>query len=165
MSTIDPRAFRDALGEFPTGVTIVTTRDGNGQPIGVTASSFNSVSLDPPLVLWSIARTARSHDIFTDNGYFAIHVLEASQTSLSDRFARAGENKFADLDCVDGFGAVPLLPDCRARFQCRLENCYDGGDHSIMVGRVLAFDRPGTAINAPSPLIFYRGQYASLGAA
>ena len=85
------RAFRDALGTFATGVTIVTTLDSAGDPVGVTASSFNSVSLDPPLILWSLAKDSLSHDAFCGSGHFAIHVLAASQEALSNRFARRGE--------------------------------------------------------------------------
>lgn len=160
--TTDTRAFRNILGEFPTGVTIVTALDAAGLPIGVTASSFNSVSLDPPLILWSISKTAHSHDVFATGTYFAVHVLEASQQSLSDRFARPGADKFQGLSYKPGLGNIPLLPQCRARFQCQLENCYDGGDHSIILGRVIEYNRPGTQPETPSPLIFFRGQYASL---
>lgn len=148
------REFREALGAFATGVTIVTTRDAGGEPVGVTASSFNSVSLDPPLVLWSLARSARSSEAFGRSGHFAIHVLAAGQQALSDRFARSGEDKFAGLDWREGALGSPLLEDCAARFECRTLHQYEGGDHVIMVGEVEAFQR-----EEAEPLLFHSGRY------
>lgn len=151
----DPRALRAALGAFATGVTIVTTREPDGTDIGLTANSFNSVSLDPPMVLWSLSRRALSLPAFQASGHFAVHVLAADQDALSHRFATQGAAKFADLPLARGAGGTPLLDGCSARFECRTAFTYDGGDHVIFVGEVLAFEhfpRP--------PLLFHAGRYA-----
>ncbi len=150
------RTLRHALGHFATGVTIMTTRDSAGHDVGVTVNSFNSVSLEPPLILWSLARQAYSLPAFTQHGHFAVHILSAHQRSLSDRFARAGADKFADLAIERGVGDIPLLPDCAAVLQCATEACHDGGDHVILLGRVLTFHT-----RDHQPLLFYRGRYAT----
>lgn len=149
------RIFREALGTFPTGVTIVTTRGRDQVPVGVTASSFNSVSINPPLVLWSLAKAARSHDDFCNCEHFAVHVLNADQIDLSNRFARSGEDKFNGLNWTEGLGRAPILPDAAALFQCRTMHRYEGGDHLILVGEVMAFER-----SDGEPLLFHRGRYA-----
>ncbi len=155
----DPRELRNALGHFATGVTIVTTRTEDGEPIGMTASSFNTVSLDPPLVLWSVGKRAFGYSAFEDAGHFAIHVLNRSQKELSNRFGSASFDKFADLAVQQGLHDLPLLEDCAACFECRVEHRSDGGDHLILVGRVLPLQ---TDAEAREPLLFYRGQYAEL---
>lgn len=158
MSTPPPpesRRFRDALGAFATGVTIVTTKGADGEDIGLTANSFNSVSLDPPMVLWSLSRKAKSLPSFLHNPHFAIHVLAAEQDALSHLFATRGAAKFAGLELERGHGEVPLLQGCSARFQCRTAFKHEGGDHVIFVGEVLAFD----ASDRP-PLLFHGGRYA-----
>jgi 3-hydroxy-9,10-secoandrosta-1,3,5(10)-triene-9,17-dione monooxygenase reductase component len=155
MTALDPRAFRQALGAFATGVTIVTTRNVAGQDVGLTANSFNSVSLDPPMILWSLARRSQSLPAFLENECFAVHVLSADQEDLSRRFATGGAEKFAGLACARGQGGVPLLDGCSARFECRRAYVHDGGDHVIFVGEVLAFEdfaRPA--------LLFHAGRYA-----
>jgi 3-hydroxy-9,10-secoandrosta-1,3,5(10)-triene-9,17-dione monooxygenase reductase component len=152
---IDPKQFRAALGSFATGVTIVTTHSKNGEDIGVTANSFNSVSLDPPLVLWSLAKNAMSLQAFSESGYFTVHILTAAQDALSNLFAKRGIDKFASLNISRGIGNTPLLPDCAARFQCRTEFRYEGGDHVIFVGHVEEFE-----YNNHSPLLFHGGKYA-----
>ncbi|BFM12933.1 flavin reductase family protein [Simiduia litorea] len=154
----DTLAFRNALGAFPTGVTIITTRDKQGNPVGMTASSFNSVSLDPPLVLWSIAKTANCFDVFAETDHFAIHVLNENQQALSDLFGRPSpEDKFAQLPISSGLLDSPKLDECMACYECQLEHKYEGGDHIIMVGRVLSFD-----LRDGKPLIFHAGQYRQL---
>ena len=157
MSRIDPREFRDALGSFATGVTVITTRDAAGAPVGITASSFNSVSLDPPLVLFSLARTARSLPAFAQAQHWAVHILRAEQEALCARFARSGADKFAGLDFAGGLGDAPLLDGCAARMQCRTAFRHEGGDHLIFVGEVLAFDRADAA-----PLVFHAGRMRRL---
>ena len=152
---IDPRLFRTVLGQFATGVTIVTTLDQTDKPIGLTANSFNSASLDPPMVLWCLARSSANLQSFVDAGYFAVNVLSEDQAELSNRFASPVEERFLGLDCEQGVGGVPLLPGCAARFQCKTVYRYEGGDHLIFVGEVLDFDnyeRP--------PLLFHQGRYA-----
>jgi len=152
---IDARAFRTALGNFATGVTIVTTRSAEGDDVGITANSFNSVSLDPPMILWSLGRKAWSLPAFLQCPYFAVHVLAADQDDLSQRFAKQGADKFAGLPIERGEGNVPLLTGCSARFHCRTEFMYEGGDHIIFVGKVLSFDT-GTR----APLLYHAGRYA-----
>lgn len=154
-SAFDPREFRKTLGTFTTGVTIITTRDGDGAPVGITANSFNSVSLEPPMVLWSLARSSRSLSAFDQAEHWAVHILSAEQEALSNRFARSGSDKFGDVAVETGIGEVPLLPRCTSRLQCRTLFKYEGGDHIIFVGEVLAFDR-----NDEPPLVFHGGQYA-----
>lgn len=149
------KAFREALGSFATGVTIATTTDGKGQPVGVTASSFNSVSLDPPLVLWSLAKSSLSRAAFCDSGHFAVHVLAASQEQLSNRFARSGEDKFSDVSWAKGTLGSPVFDHYAALFQCRTRDQYEGGDHIIMVGEVVDYE----AREEP-PLLFHGGRYA-----
>jgi 3-hydroxy-9,10-secoandrosta-1,3,5(10)-triene-9,17-dione monooxygenase reductase component len=147
--------FRRALSVFATGVTIVTTLDERQQPVGVTASSFNSVSLDPPLVLWSLAKSALSYRAFATSGHFAIHVLAQGQIELANTFARSRENKFAGLEWRPGTWGSPLLEHYAARFECSRHHRYEGGDHSILVGKVMACDRREVA-----PLLFHNGAYA-----
>ena len=149
------RRYRSALGAFATGVTIVTTRDGEGRDIGLTANSFNSVSLDPPMVLWSLAKNARSLPAFLAASHFAVHVLAADQEELSLRFATRGSEKFAGLDVERAASQVPLLRGCSARFQCRTAFRHEGGDHVIFVGAVEAFDHSDRP-----PLVFHGGRYA-----
>ena len=150
--TIDSRAFRDALGRFATGITIdtIATRDG---PMGFTANSFASVSLDPPLVLWSPARSAARFPFYAAAQHYAIHVLGAEQSDLSGRFVRGGAG-FDGLAHEAGAHDVPILPQALARFDCLQVATHDGGDHLIIVGRVLrASARDG------QPLIFSQGGY------
>lgn len=154
-ASFDAMEFRKALGSFATGVTIITARAADGAPIGLTANSFNSVSLDPPLVLWSLANNAMSFEAFRAAKHWAVHVLGSDQEDLSGRFARRGEDKFAGLDVEAGEGGVPLLRGCAARFECRTASQYQGGDHLIFIGEVLRFDRGEAA-----PLVFHGGKYA-----
>jgi len=154
-NAVDKRAFRNALGAFTTGVTVVTTRDAEGRDVGLTVNSFNSVSLEPPLVLWSLARNAASLPAFQSAEHFAVHILAADQEPLSNRFAQRGADKFAGLELVRGEGGVPLLPGCAARFRCRTAYRHEGGDHEILVGEVLGFESFGRA-----PLVFQQGGYA-----
>jgi len=151
---LDPFEFRRALSCFATGVAVVTTLDADGVRVGMTISSFNSVSLEPPLVLWSVAEDSMSYDVFTRADYFAIHVLSSEQELLSSRFAQKGSSKFDGLECRDGVHGVPILPEFAACFECRTEHIYDGGDHKIIVGRVLDFED-----HEVDPLIVYRGRF------
>lgn len=154
-TSFDPQAFRAALGTFTTGVTIITSRGADGEPVGITANSFNSVSLNPPMVLWSLAKNARSLSAFSNAKHWNVHVLSTEQEALSGRFARQGEDKFAGVELDQGLSDAPLLQDCTARFQCRTAFQYDGGDHVIFVGEVLSFDH-----SERSPLAFQSGLYA-----
>ena len=154
-TTFDTKAFRSALGTFTTGVTIITTTAADGTPVGLTANSFNSVSLDPPLVLWSLAKTALSVPVFTEATHWNVHVLSVDQEDLSGRFASKGEDKFSGLELDEGISNAPLLHNCTARFQCRTAFTHDGGDHIIFIGEVLGFDQ-----SQLPPLAFQSGQYA-----
>ncbi len=156
LADFDERQLRDALGRFATGVTVVTTMTPRG-PLGMTANSFASVSLEPPLVLWSPARRSSRFPAFEAASHFAVHVLSAAQQHLAERFARSGGD-FSGIALAEGLGRTPLLPDCVARLECRHAAGYDGGDHLIMVGEVLRFE-----IDDAPPLIFHRGKYSGLG--
>jgi len=156
--SLDADTFRRVLGHFATGVTVITTRDADGRPIGMTASSFNSVSLDPPLVLWSLARQASSHAAFASARYWAVHVLAEEQETLSRRFSSRDIDRFAGLDWLAGHGGTPLLAGCAARFECEIASLYDGGDHTIFLGRVLAVEQG----EAAKPLVFHGGRYRHL---
>lgn len=151
---VDPRAFRNALGAFATGVVIVTARTPKGVDVGMTASSFNSVSLDPPMVLWSLGRLSTHFEAFRQARYFVIHVLGEDQQELSTRFAAKGIDRFSGLEFNRREDGTALLEGCAARFECRNAYQYAGGDHLIMVGEVLHFEHR----QAP-PLIFHGGRY------
>lgn len=155
--TFDAREFRDALSSFATGVTIVTARDQDQQAVGMTCSSFNSVSIDPPLVLWSVTKTARSAPTFISAQYFAVHVLAFDQTDISNRFARSGEDKFGATAHHLDVNNVPIIHDTASRFDCEQYAVHDGGDHWIVLGRVL-----GLAHADKEGLVFARGSYAKL---
>lgn len=154
-TAFDSMEFRRALGTFTTGVTIITARGADSEPVGVTANSFSSVSLEPPLVLWSLAKTARSLPVFQAADYFAIHILAAGQQELSNRFASRGEDKFAGLAVENGLGETPLLEGCCTRMQCKTVHRYEGGDHIIYVGEVVDL-----VTNPVPPLVFQAGKYA-----
>jgi 3-hydroxy-9,10-secoandrosta-1,3,5(10)-triene-9,17-dione monooxygenase reductase component len=128
--------------------------DAKGEPVGVTASSFNSVSLDPPLVLWSLAKNSLSREAFCNSGHFAVHVLAANQEELSNRFARSGEDKFSDVEWSKGELDSPVFTNHAALFQCKTKHQYEGGDHIILVGEVVSFDARDEA-----PLLFHAGRY------
>lgn len=152
MPGFDQRSFRSALGRFATGVTIITARGADGRPVGVTANSFNSVSLDPPLVLWSLDRGSNSLDAYESADEFAIHVLGIEQEHLSNRFATKGADKFEDI--AIGEQGVPLLDGCAARFHCRKVQRHDVGDHILFIGEVVDFHTRDGA-----PLLYLQGRY------
>jgi flavin reductase (DIM6/NTAB) family NADH-FMN oxidoreductase RutF len=152
----DSRQLRNALGLFATGVTVITTRGPAGKLEGLTANSFSALSLDPPLVLWSLSRRSPSMAGFMESGYFAINVLGAGQSALSHHFATPQTDKFAGLELAFGLGGIPLLPDVLARFECRTHSTIDGGDHVLFVGRVHK-----VAYGAGQPLVFNAGRYCT----
>ena len=154
MTAIDPISFRQALGTFVTGVTIVTARGPDGEPVGLTVSSFNSVSLDPPLVLWSLSLKSASLPSFREARSWAVHVLSAGQEDMSARFAVPGPGKFDGLDLSDGPEGAPQLPDFAARFGCEATFEYEGGDHAIFVGHVENLQRRDA-----EPLVYHGGKY------
>ena len=155
--SFDPRALRDALGEFATGVTVVTALGLDGQPVGVTINSFASVSLEPPLVLWSLGLKSPSLAVFETCSHYAVNVLAADQAELSQRFSQTQSDRFAGIDLIVGASGAPLIPGCCAWFECRNEMHYPGGDHLILVGHVESFCREDKP-----PLVFHGGLYRSL---
>ena len=147
--------FRAALGMFATGVTIVTARAADGQVIGLTANSFNSVSLSPPLVLWSLARAAASLPVFSGGSHYAINILAADQKQLAERFAMKGADRWQGVTFDEGAGGAPLLHGAAASFECFNRSRYEEGDHVIFVGEVeRCTHRPGAL-----PLLFHGGRY------
>lgn len=152
------RAFRDVLGNFATGIAVVTTRDGDGRPVGCTINSFASVSLDPALVSFCIDRQAGTFAAFQTHGHFALHFLAAHQEEVSRRFARPGEDRFGEVAPMAGIGNVPLLSDCLAHLECSVFQRIDAGDHVLILGRVEKFSARGDL----PPLLYFRGQYARL---
>jgi flavin reductase (DIM6/NTAB) family NADH-FMN oxidoreductase RutF len=149
--------FRKALGTFPTGVTIITACSADGTLVGLTASSFNSVSLTPPLILWSLGLLSRSLPTFENCSHYAVNVLTQDQTDLAMRFASSGENRFSDLQFRQGAGGAPVLANCLASFECANRSRYLEGDHMIFVGQVVQF-----AQGCGAPLIYSRGQFGQL---
>lgn len=147
--------FRAALGMFATGVTIVTARDPQGRRIGLTANSFNSVSLSPPLVLWSLSRRAGSLSAFAEGSHYAINILAADQHALAERFSSKVVDRFAGLAFHEGSGGAPVLAGTAAVFECFNRSRYEEGDHVIFVGEVeRCAHTPGA-----QPLIFHGGRY------
>ena len=153
-SAIDPREFRNALGTFGTGVTIVTAMAPDGKPYGVTCNSFASVSLNPPLVLWSLGTFSQGLMTFQNASHFTVNVLSVSQEALAMRFAKSSDDKFAGVEWKPGLGNSPVIAGCVASFQCRVANRYYGGDHVIFLGAVESY-----AYNRQEPLLFTRGGF------
>ena len=153
-AAVDSTGFRRALSSFATGVAVATTLDSSGAKVGITINSFSSVSLDPPLVLWSIAEESMSYGVFTTAEHFAVHVLSRQQQELSSRFAKSAGDKFSGLECNAGIGGVPIFGDFAACFECSTEHVYEGGDHKIIVGRVHSFED-----RASDPLVLYRSRF------
>ncbi|MGI9225202.1 MAG: flavin reductase family protein [Woeseiaceae bacterium] len=148
--------LRRSLGQFATGVTVVTCCAGDGAPCGITANSFSSVSLDPPLVLWNIAKVSNSLGAYLDAKHFAIHVLRADQQSFAEHFARTDHTVYNGIEYDISSDNVPILPGVLARFDCATEAIHDAGDHYIIIGRVLAH-----VAGDGSPLLFHAGEYLS----
>jgi flavin reductase (DIM6/NTAB) family NADH-FMN oxidoreductase RutF len=155
----DVKEFRRALGSFPTGVAIITMRGPNGEPVGLTCNSFSSVSLEPPLVLWSLRKASKSIEIFRASKSFAIHVLAEDQDQLSQRFATSSiANKFEGVASSTGYDELPLIDNCVARFQCSMFAQHEAGDHVIFIGKVEQFE----VVREEDPLVFYKGAYMML---
>jgi flavin reductase (DIM6/NTAB) family NADH-FMN oxidoreductase RutF len=156
--SIDAREFRNALGQFSTGVCLMTLNSATQGPLALTANSFASVSLDPPLVLWSLQNNSDVFDAYAAPQHFGIGILSAEQQALSDRYARKGEHQIDPEHFAEGTHGSPLINNALANFECALEATYDGGDHTIIVGRVLAM----SVLESGDPLLFYCGGYRSL---
>lgn len=153
-SSIDPKDFRNALGAYATGITIITAAAADGKPYGLTCNSFASVSLNPPLVLWCLGIFSPSMSVFQNASHFAVNVLSASQEALANKFAKSSDEKFAGVDWAPGLSKAPLLANSVASFQCRTVNRYYGGDHVIFLGAVEAY-----SYNRQEPLLFGHGGY------
>ena len=152
----DSTQFRQALSQFATGVTVITTRQADGTFRGLTASSFNSVSLDPPLVLWSLSEAANSMPLFSGNSHYVINVLGADQAHLAQRFSRRTEDPFAGVDYALSRTGQPILTGASAWFECHNRSRYPEGDHVIFVGEV-----EDCAFTPQASLIFHAGQFGS----
>ena len=158
--SITPESLREVLGLFPTGIAVVTAKAPGGALYGVTINSFSSVSLDPPLVLFSLARGLQTLNALLSAEAFAIHFLGADQRHLSARFARSFSAKWDDVRYRDGVTGCPVLEPALAVLECRLYAQYDGGDHVIVVGRIAHIERQSNEY----PLVFFRGRYHTIGA-
>jgi flavin reductase (DIM6/NTAB) family NADH-FMN oxidoreductase RutF len=152
------RLFRNTLGQFATGVTVVTALTPGGERLGITVTSFNSLSLDPPLILWSLARETASFSCFDVGSAFAVNVLAEAQDDLALQFARVGGPKFDGVPVHQGLDGLPLLEGCGAYFECLVESRHPGGDHDIIVGRVRRMFNTGKP-----PLLFHAGALRGLG--
>ncbi len=150
----NPREIRNLLGQFATGVTVITTRSKQGRKVGMTANSFSSLSLDPPLILWSLSKTAPSLSDFVDAEHFAIHMLAQEHHLLSGHFAKASADKFAGIAHRECDVGVPILEDVLATLVCRNVTQYEGGDHLIFIGQIEQYQQ-----RQGEPLVFHAGKY------
>lgn len=155
--SMDSRAFRNALGCFPTGVAVITAA-GSDSHFGITVNSFTSVSLDPPLLLWCMDRRSRRHDVFARASGFTVSILGTDHKEVSSRLARPGEHSLDDIALIETELGPPALADSLAVFECAAEKKIEAGDHTILLGRVLRFSCP----SASAPLVYFRGKYSAL---
>ncbi len=155
---MDPRHLRNALGRFTTGVTIITCRDAAGRPFGLTANSFSALSLDPPLVLWSLRHVSPNMQAFETAAHFAVNVLAEAQVELSRRFASSAEDRFSQGAWARGDHGAPVLAGCAAVFECQTLSHQVAGDHRLFIGHVLACSEWPLP-----PLVFQAGHYRLLG--
>jgi flavin reductase (DIM6/NTAB) family NADH-FMN oxidoreductase RutF/DNA-binding IclR family transcriptional regulator len=151
---IDPLELRRCLGSFVTGVTVITALDEHGKPIGMTANSFNSVSLDPPLIVWSLRTNARAFPVYSQAARFVVNILSEEQVDVSNRFAKSGADRFEGVPITPGIDGLPLIDGCAAYLECRTEATYPGGDHLLFLGRVERI-----VGSARKPLAFGAGKY------
>ncbi len=154
---LDSHSFRRALGQFATGVTVVTTRDAAGRPQGLTVSAFCSVSLEPPLVLVCVDQRSEVNPGLLTSGFFGVSVLAEDQEGMSRRFAGGGDEKFRGLSLLTGESGVPLLPGALVHIECRVASAHPGGDHTIYVGEVLRL-----AVSPGRPLLYHGSSYRRL---
>lgn len=156
--TIDTREFRDALGCFATGVTVITASPEGQAPIGMTVNSFASVSLDPPLVLWSLQNNSEMFEIWERTNQFGVNILRSDQQDLSNLYARKGDHLLESAHFVPGATGLAVLPDSLVSLECEVEARYPGGDHVIIIGRVVAMENRSNG----EPLLFCSGGYREL---
>jgi flavin reductase (DIM6/NTAB) family NADH-FMN oxidoreductase RutF len=159
--TFDVRAFRYALGSFPTGVAVVTTAASAEHHLGITVNSFTSVSLDPPLVLWCMDKKSDRYHAFTKAASYTVSILGTEHQDVSSRLAKQGQHSLDGIALLPTELGPPALAEALAIFECRAEAVHDAGDHAILIGRVVHFSRH----EAGAPLVFFRGKYGSLAQA
>ncbi len=158
LASVDETAFRAACGKFPTGVAVITTLDANANPVGLTANSFTSAALSPPMVLWTVGPNARSFESFLGARYYAVHLLHKDQQDLAAHFAGRSDDKFADLDWQAGHGGLPILPDFSACLECAVEDVHPCGNQRLMIGRVInIIDR-----DRADALVYFRSAFGSI---
>lgn len=157
--SIDPREFRNTLGCFATGITVITTVDREGAPVGFTANSFTALSLDPPLILFCLDRNATCFEAFHRNRHFAINILSVEQQEISNRFAKTGADKWSGVEFANGESGSPILAGCLGNLECEVDEVFEGGDHVIFIGKVTALWR---SEGDTQPLLYFRGRYAGL---
>lgn len=157
--TFDTRAFRNALGSFPTGIAVMTAASSEASHIGITVNSFTSVSLDPPLVLWCIDRRSRRYPAFANAPGFTVSILASGHQAVSSRLAGAGEHSLEGIALIPTELGPPALADSLAVFECALQSIQDAGDHAILIGQVLRF---ACHQGAGAPLVYYQGKYGAL---
>jgi len=155
---VDGKEFRRLLGHFAAGVTIITTKSGDDEPYGLTATAFSSVSLEPPLVLVCVDKKSETHPHFGVSGVYGVNFLTSEQVNLSNRFAKSGGDKFEGVEWTPGSIGVPLLAGALAHLECRISDTVDAGDHTIFIGRVEA-----GSVNEGDPLLHFNGAYRSIG--
>lgn len=160
--SIDQREFRNAMGAFATGVTVITTLDGQRAPVGVTVNSFTSLSLDPPMVLFCLDLKSNSFQAFHQNRHFAVNILREDQVALSSTFAKSSAEKWSGVEFHTWETGCPVFEGCIANMECDVASIYEGGDHVIIVGQVrrMQYER-----NDCKPLLYYRGRYGQIGEA
>ncbi|WP_316861223.1 flavin reductase family protein [uncultured Cohaesibacter sp.] len=154
---IDAADYRRALGQFATGIAVVTTMDGSDQPCGLTVDSFNSVSLDPPLVLWSLDKRSGQLDAFCSSGFYGVNILAKEQVDISNLFAGLSDDRFSKVDWEQGETGAPLFKDALVCLDCKTETIIEGGDHLILLGRVVSI-----GAKEGEPLLYYAGGYREL---
>lgn len=154
---VNPEEFRAALSKFASGVTVVTTKDVEDKPYGITVSAFCSVSLEPPLILVCIEKTTGSHDALEESGVFVVNVLSENQMDYSNQFASQIEDKFNGIELDEGIEGVPVLKDTLATLECKLTETCEGGDHTIFIGQI-----EKATIKQGKPLIYFHGNYRSV---
>lgn len=156
---IDPTTFRNGLGRFATGITVVTGADADGAKVGMTVNAFTSLSLSPPLVLFCLGRNAYCHDALVGGGGFVLNVLSEDQRHLSEAFSRPMDDRFAGVEYDLWDSGAPIIKGCLANLECRLEAVHDGGDHAIIVGLVTKLEQAGSG----RPLLYFMGDYKCIG--
>ncbi|HLT11595.1 flavin reductase family protein [Mycolicibacterium thermoresistibile] len=156
-ATFDFRDLRRALGQFATGVNVVTARSGDGKPVGMTVNSFSAVSLNPPLVSWCVRREAPSAPAFIAASHFAVHVLDSSHAHIARQFSTPAPDKFAGIEFGTGIGGLPVLSGVIAHFECRNMRTVEVGDHIMLIGQIERY-----AARGGEPLIFHSGGFRSL---